>query len=84
MVYSTSSRMNKNEPGKVRIVMDCAAQRKGRCLNNEVKQGPNLMNSLVGVLMRLRQYQYAFSSDIEYMYYLCKEDPIDRDVLRLS
>ena len=57
-----------SKPGKVRPVFDCAAPFKGVCLNSEVKQGPNMINDLVSVLLRFRQYRYAVTADIEDMY----------------
>ncbi|XP_072022452.1 uncharacterized protein [Amphiura filiformis] len=37
---------------KLRVVFDCAASFQGFSLNNNLLQGPDLMNSLVGVVLR--------------------------------
>ena len=42
---------NPNKPDKVRIVMDAAAKHDGVSLNDKLHMGPNLLNSLVGVLL---------------------------------
>ena len=40
------------KPGKIRVVFDCSAQYAGISLNQKLLQGPDLTNSLVGVLCR--------------------------------
>ena len=70
---------NKDKP---RIVFDCAARSGGASLNDRVLQGPDLTNSLVGVLTRFRQREIAFMADIEAMFHQVKVAPEDRDVLR--
>ena len=54
---------------KIRVVFDCSAQNKGISLNSELLQGPDLTNSLIGVLIRFREESTAFMADIESMYY---------------
>jgi hypothetical protein len=44
--------VNPNKPEKLRIVFDCAAEYQGTSLNKNVLQGPDLTNSLIGVLLR--------------------------------
>ena len=68
---------NKNKPGKVRLVFDAAARTKGVSLNDLLETGPDLLESLIGVLLRFRQYAYAVKSDIKDMYRCI--DIIERD-----
>ena len=48
-----------NKPGKTRVVFDCAAKLKGTSLNDRLLTGPDLTNSIVGVLMRLDHSMYV-------------------------
>jgi hypothetical protein len=70
------------KPGKIRVVFDAAAENSGISLNKLLMSGPDLTNSLLGVLLRFRKYPTAFMADIEQMFYsiLVKED--HRDFLR--
>ena len=43
---------NPNKPGKIRVVNDAAAEYQGMSLNKQLMTGPDLVNSLVGVLVR--------------------------------
>ena len=54
--------------GKPRVVFDCNTKYKGRALNEELVQGPDLSNPLVGVLLRFREEDVAVTGDIEGMY----------------
>ena len=56
---------NPKKPDKVRVVFDCKASYQGVSLNSQVLQGPDLLNMLLGVLLRFRQYPVAVMSDIE-------------------
>ena len=73
---------NPNKPGKVRVVFDCAAKYQGTSLNDNLLQGPDLMNSLVGVLIRFRQDQIAVVGDIEAMFHQVKVTPNNTNYLR--
>ena len=70
------------KPGKVRVVFDCAAKYKGVSLNDVLLQGPDMTNTLVGVLTRFRQERTAIIADIESMFYQVRVRPDDSDVLR--
>ena len=43
------------KPGKIRVVLDCAAKCAGLSLNNALMQGPDLVNNLLSVLVRFWQ-----------------------------
>ena len=74
--------MHPQRPGKVRIVFDCAAKFSGTSLNDNILQGPDLTNKLLGVLMRFRTEKVAIMGDIEAMFHQVRVTPEDRDVLR--
>ena len=57
------------KPEKIRVVFDCSAKFAGTSLNDQLLQGPDLTNSLVGVLTRFRQEPVAFMGDVEAMFY---------------
>ena len=70
------------KPGKLRVVFDCSAEYHNTSLNKQLLQGPDLTNSLVGVLTRFRQEPIAFISDIEAMFHQVRVQPTDREALR--
>ena len=67
---------------KLRVVFDCTSSFQGKSLNKELLQGPDLTNTLIGVLLRFRQEQIAVMADIEAMFYQVHVDEKDRDFLR--
>ena len=73
---------SESKPGKVRIVVDCAAKCCGVSLNSECYQGPDLCNKLLNVLLRFRQYNCALMADIKAMYLQVRVPEVDRDCLR--
>ena len=70
-----------NKPNKVRIVFDAAAEHGGTSLNNNLLQGPDYRNNLVGVLWRFREENVALVGDIESMFHQVKVRPEDQDSL---
>ena len=50
-------------------MFDCSSKFRGKSLNSELIQGPDLTNQLVGVLTRFRQHPIATIADIESMFY---------------
>ena len=71
-----------NKPGKVRIVFDAAARFDGMSLNDHLLTGPDLANSLIGILMRFRQRPVALTADIEAMFHQIRIQPADQPALR--
>ena len=76
-VYKTTSKTwtlptfpvyHPRKPETPRVVMDAAAEFHGVSLNKELVTGPDLMNLLVGVLMRFRSGEIAVAADIEAMF----------------
>ncbi|XP_069108188.1 uncharacterized protein [Argopecten irradians] len=73
---------NPKKPGKIRGVFDSSAEFEGMSLNGNLLTGPNLTNSLLGILLRFRKDAYAVSGDIEQMFYRFLVAEKDRDYLR--
>lgn len=80
--YLTHHGVRHKQKGKLRIVFDCSLRYRGVSLNDRLLKGPDLTNSILGVLLRFRQYKVAFSADIEKMFYMVKLPESDRDYLR--
>ena len=70
------------KPDKVRVVFDCSANFQGTSLNQHLLSGPELVNSLVGVLCRFRENIIAVVCDIEQMFYQFAVPVEQRDFLR--
>ena len=70
------------KPDKIRVVFDSAAENGGISLNKLLLSGPDLTNSLLGVLLRFRKYSTAFMADIEQMFYSFVVPEDHRDFLR--
>lgn len=67
---------------QIRVVFDSSAQHEGISLNNVLLTGPDLNNSLIGILMRFRKECVAVMADIQQMFhcFVVRED--HRDYLR--
>lgn len=73
---------HEKKPGKIRVVFDCSAVFRGVSLNSQLLQGPDLTNSLLGVLLRFRQERIAVQGDIEAMFHQVIVPEKDRDCMR--
>lgn len=73
---------NVNKPGKVRMVFDAAAQSSGQSLNSNLFSGPDLLNSLLGVLLRFRKHKIAVVADIEAMFHQVRLKESDTNAVR--
>ena len=71
-----------HKPGKLRVVFACSANYRGQSLNGHLLQGPNLINTLVGILFRFRKAKVYVSCDIKSMFHQLGVHRRDRDYFR--
>ena len=64
------------------VVFDLSCEFRGVSLNKVLLPGPDLMNNLIGVLMRFRKENVAVMCDVEQMFHSFHVDPTHRDFLR--
>ena len=67
---------------KFRIVFDCSAKFNGVLLNDQLLQGPDLTNNLIGVLICFRQEPVAVVADIKGMFFQVLVDKKDCHIFR--
>jgi hypothetical protein len=57
------------KPEDVRVVKDGTAKFAGTSLNDQLMQGPDINNNLVGVLLRFRHGHFVVTGDVEGMFH---------------
>ncbi|XP_070581474.1 uncharacterized protein [Ptychodera flava] len=67
---------------QIRVVFDSSAKYNGVSLNDALLQGPDQMNSLLGILLRFRREQTAVMGDVEQMFHSFHVNKEHRDYLR--
>ncbi|XP_060082138.1 uncharacterized protein LOC132561425 [Ylistrum balloti] len=70
------------KPNKIRVVFDSAAKFNGHSLNDILMTGPDLINNLVGVLIKFRKEHIAIMADVEQMFFNFYVHKRDRNFLR--
>ncbi|XP_077972264.1 uncharacterized protein LOC144427252 [Styela clava] len=75
--------MNQHKPGKVRVVFDAAAKYGNVSLNDCLMSGPDLVSSLLGVILRFCRGRIALVADVEAMFHQVRVTPQNTDALRL-
>lgn len=58
-----------HKPGKIRVIFNCSACFQDTSLNDNLLTGPDLTNTLVGVLCRFRKGSIAIMCDMERMFH---------------
>ena len=67
---------------QIRVVFDCSATFKGTSLNKSLLSGPDMTNSLTGVLCHFRQEWVAMTCDVKGMFHQFFVNKEHRDLLR--
>ena len=67
---------------KARLVFDCSFEHEGVSVNSYLQPGPTLCSTLLGVILRFRQYPVALSADVKAMFHQVRLKPEDRPVFR--
>ncbi|XP_048764717.2 uncharacterized protein LOC125672561 [Ostrea edulis] len=70
------------KPESVRVVFDSSAKYKDSSLNSVLLQGPDILNNLLGILLRCRKEKVAATMDVEHMFYNFKVPEKQRCYLR--
>jgi hypothetical protein len=72
----------KKETTKIHPVFDGAAKFRGICINDYIWTGPTVMNELISVVQRFRQYDYAITGDVKEMFLQVQVPDNEKDYLR--
>ncbi|XP_039885710.1 uncharacterized protein LOC120732292 [Simochromis diagramma] len=70
------------KPEQIRVVFDSSAKHEGVSLNDVLLSGPDLNNTLLGVLIRFRREPIAVTADVQQMFYCFKVCEEHRNFLR--
>nr|XP_034311144.1 uncharacterized protein LOC117684166 [Crassostrea gigas] len=70
------------KPDQIRGVFDASAKYEGVCLNDQLLQGPDLINDLLGILIRFRKHAVAVVADVQQMFHSFLVEEEHRDYLR--
>ena len=68
---------------KFRVVFNCSARFGRTSLYDQLMHGPDLTNTLIGILLRFRKFPIALVGDIKSMFLQVLVDKNNRDALRL-
>ena len=66
----------------VRIVFNSSASYMGQVLNEYWAKGPDLLNNLLGILVRFRENEIGFMGDVKKMYHTVKTRTIEQHTHR--
>ena len=75
--------VKKPDSDDIRVVMNSSISFMGHVLNEYWAKGPDVINSLVGVILKFRAELYAFAGDISKMYNAVKTTPLVQHTHRI-
>ncbi|XP_068229334.1 uncharacterized protein [Palaemon carinicauda] len=71
-----------DKPDKVCVVFDCASKVEGTSLNYLLSQRPDMMNSFLGALVKFKGGLFAYTGDINIMFYQVRVPEHQQNYLR--
>ena len=71
-----------NKPNKVRRICNAKAPQSGSSLNDRLLTGPDLLGSMLGILLQLRKVVIAIQGDIKAMFMQIREQQQDLHYLQ--
>ena len=71
---------NATKQGKIRLINDTAPEFKGMSLNKALITRPDLLSSLVGILLRFRTLPVAVAADLKDHFHRVRVSDEDRDL----
>ncbi|XP_062699455.1 uncharacterized protein LOC134284515 [Aedes albopictus] len=74
--------VNSRKPGKIRLIWDAAAKVQGTSFNDLLLKGPDLLVSLVSVILRFRERNIAVCGDICEMFHQIENRSADKQYQR--
>ena len=74
--------LSDSESTPCRLVFNSSAKFNGHVLNDYWAKGPDMLNNLLGVLLRFRENKVAISGDIKKMYHAVKIEGVDQQTHR--
>lgn len=72
------------KPDQIRMVFDSSAKHKGISLNDVLLKGPDLNNTLLGVLICFRKEPIAVTENVQQMFYCFTVCENHRDIPKVS
>lgn len=82
MVWYVPHHSVPKDQNKVRVVFDCSAPYRGVCINDMLLPGPNLLNGMLGILLRFRTDYVAVTCDVQKMYFNFRVSDDHEDLFR--
>lgn len=70
------------KPDQIRGVFDASARYEGVCLNDQLLQGPDFINDLLGIFIRFRKDTVAVVADVQQIFHSFLVEEEHRDYLR--